>query len=257
MANKEKRRDYVQAHESLVDQGAVIIYQDETNVNLFCGRKFGRAKIGERSTVTRPPSKGKNIHIVGAMSSDGVFFLDNQEGSNNKETFKEHMKNIISAAAARYTPGSKLVIVIDNAPCHRGIEQVNFDEVRGDHEVQILRLAPYSFLLNPIEKVWSKLKGEIRAELAARTNEIVNASGNVTQARRSGLKQCIDSGCAVVSQITPSEAFRYISRAQRYFPACLALEDLVEISNYSGNASRKGSKLGPPTPKHLHQLLRI
>jgi transposase len=46
-----------------------------------------------------------------------------------------------------------LVIVCDNAPCHSRLEAVT-----NGTTVTLLRLGPYSPMLNPIEAIWSKVK---------------------------------------------------------------------------------------------------
>ncbi len=57
---------------------------------------------------------------------------------------------------------SKVVLEIDNAPCHSGIEEIlSKPEFSGN---VILRLGPYSPMLNPIESIWSVLKSEVKKD---------------------------------------------------------------------------------------------
>ncbi|OAF64868.1 hypothetical protein A3Q56_07427 [Intoshia linei] len=62
---------------------------------------------------------------------------------------------------SKSTVGSRGVtsptFVIDSAPVHNNIETV----VRDDKDVKIIRLAPYSYLLNPIELAWNLLKFKV------------------------------------------------------------------------------------------------
>ncbi|OAF70135.1 hypothetical protein A3Q56_02122 [Intoshia linei] len=51
--------------------------------------------------------------------------------------------------------------VIDNAPVHRKLESV----IRIGEDAEIIRLVPYSYLLNPIELSWSCFKNEIKIKL--------------------------------------------------------------------------------------------
>ena len=46
------------------------------------------------------------------------------------------------------------VLVCDNAPCHSNLEAVEENFIG----FKILRLAPYSPMLNSIENVWNKVK---------------------------------------------------------------------------------------------------
>ena len=57
-------------------------------------------------------------------------------------------------------------MVVDNAPCHSNIEEVfSEEEFLG---CEVLRLAPYSPMFNPIEQVWSLIKAYVKQELAAK-----------------------------------------------------------------------------------------
>ena len=49
--------------------GKTIIWMDETNLNLFCRRSQGRARVGERAVMALPTSKGPNIHVICALSA--------------------------------------------------------------------------------------------------------------------------------------------------------------------------------------------
>lgn len=49
-----------------------------------------------------------------------------------------------------------LVIVYDNPPCHSRLETAT------GTAVTLLRLAPYSPMLNPIETIWSKIKSFVK-----------------------------------------------------------------------------------------------
>ena len=73
-ANKLLRRDYVAQLMQLTAINKTILYMDESNFNLFCRRTCGRSIRGERSVVKLPNSKGPNSHIIGAITSAGVFY---------------------------------------------------------------------------------------------------------------------------------------------------------------------------------------
>ena len=70
---------------------------------------------------------------------------------------------------------SNVVIILDNAPCHRGIE--DFVETCESHlRPQIIRMAPYSAPLSPIEMYWSSFKACAKRQLALRSAELVAPS---------------------------------------------------------------------------------
>lgn len=45
---------------------------DETNFNLFCRRGKGWSAIGSRSVVLLRNSKGPKVHVIGAISTEGM-----------------------------------------------------------------------------------------------------------------------------------------------------------------------------------------
>ncbi len=64
-----------------------------------------------------------------------------------------------------------MILVIDNAPCHSQVELVLAENEFKEHK--ILRLAPYSPMLNPIESVWAYIKAEVKISLAEKIDNIL------------------------------------------------------------------------------------
>ncbi|MEL7309573.1 MAG: transposase [Pseudomonadota bacterium] len=131
-----------------------VLYTDESNVNLFLrhsrGRFFRARYPSTRAVVRMPSSKGANKHMIGAISQMGIVQFDRKRGSFTKDLFAEWMRNLLQKVVDGGTLARNIVVVIDNAPCHSGIESV-FAEFPGS---QVLRLAPYSPMLNSIEGCW-------------------------------------------------------------------------------------------------------
>ena len=96
------------------------------------------------------------------------------------------------------------MLVIDNAPCHSNTESV-FEEnaYRQDY---LLRLGPYSPMLNPIENCWSQIKAYAKQHLSLHMGsilEISNSEGiSIGEQRTQQLEQVI------------SESYREVSRDQ-------------------------------------------
>ncbi|KAF0302272.1 hypothetical protein FJT64_025624 [Amphibalanus amphitrite] len=91
--------------------------------------------------------------------------------------------------------------------------------------VEILRLAPYSAPLNPIEHIWSSVKATIKQEMSASFYEMLNTPPDLTQTehRLRFLERKIDVAMAAV---TPRACLRACNHVQRHFPRCLAMDDL-------------------------------
>lgn len=157
MKNKRKRAVYVQKLQDYLRAGKQIVWVDETNFNLFCRRSRGRAKRGRRATQVFPASRGPNVHLIGAISSSSVVWMERQRGSFDSQRAKQFIQTVINQWEALGNNANDLVIIFDNAPSHSKIEEA----VQGTGAIA-LRLGPYSPMLNPIENIWSKIKLEVK-----------------------------------------------------------------------------------------------
>ena len=117
--NRRRRAEYVTAHMAPVGNGKTLIYVDETNVNLFRRRACGRSKKGARCLLKAPASKGKNVHIIGAIIQTSLVYWERRRGSYTKEECHGWTRLMLRAAAI---PMEQAVVVVDNAPCHSGLE---------------------------------------------------------------------------------------------------------------------------------------
>nr|XP_022911119.1 uncharacterized protein LOC111422125 [Onthophagus taurus] len=143
--NKVKRREYVEKLLESRGNGRDLIWIDECNFNLYCRRNEGRSKIGHRAHVVVPASKGNNLHCIGAMCSTQIVSFEHKRGSYKGAECKVWFRGLI--ATCRNLGFLHPSFIIDNAPVHSNLESV----LQPQEDVQIIRLAPYSYLLNPIE----------------------------------------------------------------------------------------------------------
>ena len=151
--NKQKRATYVRNIMELVGRQYHIYYQDETNINLFCRRTQGRALRGQPCQKKAPNSRGPNIHCWGLMNKEGIVFKKICRGSIKSERNAEFMSQALDTIIETHRNLQKVVIVIesiDNVPSHSKVEETVAQQPRFTG-VTILRLAPYSAPLNPIE----------------------------------------------------------------------------------------------------------
>lgn len=208
------RAQYVEKLNNLVHQGRQIVWMDETNFNLFCRRTVGRAKIGDRAKMTLPASRGPNIHVIGAISLTGVLKMDTRRGSFTADLANNWVQSLIEEWTQSGNQLADLVIVVDNAPCHSRLEQV-FQGI----PATLLRLAPYSPMLNPIETIWSKVKSHVKANLLVPS---VQAPG-VTEQRIQYLMNVIDGAKGSIQAV---DCARAVQHSTALHPAALAMEDM-------------------------------
>ncbi len=65
---------FVNHHRNLQAANLPILYMDETNFNLHISRREGRFIRGTRVQVSRPGSKGANVHVIGRISLPGLVY---------------------------------------------------------------------------------------------------------------------------------------------------------------------------------------
>ncbi|POM76263.1 Hypothetical protein PHPALM_6521 [Phytophthora palmivora] len=109
-------------------------------------------------------NKTKRKDFVVALNSHidkGLLLLKTHEGSIKKEENARFIAELFLAALRseeyrELDSSKKVVIVTDNAPAHSGIEELAFKVLAEDgivnlNRLAILRLGPYSPMLNPVE----------------------------------------------------------------------------------------------------------
>ncbi|XP_036342292.1 uncharacterized protein LOC118751578 [Rhagoletis pomonella] len=151
--NKAKRAEYVTTLNSYIQAGKQVIYIDETNFNLFCRRKRGRARSGCRAVQILPAARGPNIHLIGAIATC-VVAMERRRGSFKASDACQWIHTVIQKWVDLGNNLGDLVVVCDNAPCHSHLESA-INNFNATDKATLLRLGPYSPMLTPIENIWS------------------------------------------------------------------------------------------------------
>ena len=120
--NKSKRKSYMNNFFDSRSQGRNLIWIDETNFNLFCKRNEGRSRIGQRASIVLPPSRGANLHCIGAMSSTQLVYFTTRRGALKAEDFNAWITELVGECNRKGIPRPTLII-IDNAPAHARVEE--------------------------------------------------------------------------------------------------------------------------------------
>ena len=142
------------------------MFLDETGVNLAMVSLYARAQRGQRAYAQQPKGRGKTLTILGAMSLKAGFLKGlSFSGGTTGDRFLWFIEPLLCPLL---WPGA--VVVMDNLPAHtvEGVKPAI--EAVG---ARLLDLSPYSPDFNPIENLWSKLKGPLRA-VEARTSQALH-----------------------------------------------------------------------------------
>nr|CAI5841804.1 unnamed protein product [Callosobruchus analis] len=156
----KRKREYVTALNRYIELGKQIVWIDETNFNLFCRRTRGRSRVGVRAVQHLPAARGPNVHLIGTISPAGVVTMERRRGSFSSDSANIWITNLLQRWQDMGNEVGDLVIVCDNAPCH-----ARFEGVINNTEATLLRLGPYSPMLNPLENIWSKIKTYVKTHL--------------------------------------------------------------------------------------------
>ena len=127
-------------------------------------RLRGRAKGGQRLVDSTPHGHWCTTTMISSIRMDGSTACMAIDGATDKEVFREYVRHVLLP-----TLRSGDIVVLDNLGAHKDAEAIRLIESAG---AEIWFLPPYSPDLNPIEKMWSKVKEFLR-NAKARTEELL------------------------------------------------------------------------------------
>ena len=139
---------------------ARLVFLDESGAQTSMTRTRGRAPRGQRVVAKVPGGHWKIVTIIGAVRVSGPFAAASIVGATDSDVFRTYVREIL---APRLRPGD--VVVMDNLSPHKASGVREAIEAAG---AELRYLPPYSPDFNPIENLWSKVKGKLRS-LAARS----------------------------------------------------------------------------------------
>jgi len=125
-------------------------------------RLYGRSVKGMRCHDSAPNGHWETVTILSLLRLDGSTESIVFDGAVDREMFDEYIK-VFLAPCLR--PGD--IVIADNLTAHKS--QKAYDAIKMKH-AKLIFLPAYSPDLNPIEKMWSKVKQILRG-MQARTHE--------------------------------------------------------------------------------------
>ncbi|KAG9399373.1 hypothetical protein AC1031_011764 [Aphanomyces cochlioides] len=100
------------------------------------------------------------------MSANNVLYCVHKRGAYKLIHANKWLRNMLRAAREHYGGLQDIMVIADNAPCHSRLNDV-FEEEEFS-EACLLKLSPYSPMMNPIENLWSSLKAKVKSVLRER-----------------------------------------------------------------------------------------
>ncbi|RHY99669.1 hypothetical protein DYB37_012396 [Aphanomyces astaci] len=174
-----------------------------------------------KQTIRRPEP------VQCAVSAEvGLVYHRLERGSIKMDKNAQFVEDDYRAAKASeaYTAsfvGKKVVIVLDNAPVHSQTEQ----RVASHDDMVLLRLWPYSPMLNPIDSCFCVLKAKIKVYLAERTNLLFDR-GDFNSYLESRMRFLEEAATECLPRITQYFVIREAMFCQRNIEEALNLENM-------------------------------
>ena len=133
-------------------QASRLVFLDESGVNMV--RRYGRGKGGRREVDHAPLNTPKSTTILSSIPLDGTMAFTTFQGGTTADKFLNYLKEVLIPTLR---PGD--IVVMDNLRTHH-VQAVG--ELLRNAGAEALYLPAYSPDLNPIEKLWSKVKAILR-----------------------------------------------------------------------------------------------
>lgn len=166
-ASELEREDIIQSRKEwetfqLAVDSSRLVFLDESGLKTNMTRLYGRSYGGERCRDAAPCGRWETVTILSSVRLDGTTESVLFEGALDRKMFDEYIKKIL---VPQLRPGD--ILVMDNLSVHKSTLALELVQACGS---EIKFLPAYSPDLNPIEKMWSKIKQILRG-LKPRTNE--------------------------------------------------------------------------------------
>jgi len=142
---------------------------DESGAKTNLTRLRGRAQRGERVKARCPAGHWQTLTMISSIRLDGSTACMALEGATDTEAFRACVREVLVPALR---PGD--IVVMDNLSPHKSDQTLALIASAG---AQVLFLPAYSPDLNPIEKMWSKIKGLLRSAEARTPADLMTAIG--------------------------------------------------------------------------------
>lgn len=133
-----------------------LVFLDESGVNTDMTKHYARAKTNERAVDSTPINTPSSTTILSSIRLDGRTAHTIYQGGTTAERFAGYLRDTLLPTLSKND-----IIVMDNMSAHHARIVKDILDASG---IRYFYLPPYSPDLNPIEKMWSKIKAYLRKE---------------------------------------------------------------------------------------------
>ena len=144
-----------------------LVFIDESGVKTNMTRLYGRATRGMRANDSAPHGHWGVRSLISSVRADGETACLSVDAATDAEIFQTYVQKIL---VPTLRPGD--IVVMDNLSSHKSPAVEKAISAAG---ASVEYLPAYSPDLNPIEKMWSKIKSHLRAA-EARTSRALHSA---------------------------------------------------------------------------------
>ena len=131
-----------------------LVFLDESGVNTDLTRLYGRVSSSQRAVDHAPLNTPQTTTVLSSIRLDREKAFTTYQGGTTRERFVQYLKE---TWLPTLRPSD--IVVMDNMRSHH-VKAVR--KILEERSLKVLYLPPYSPDLNPIEKMWSKMKAILR-----------------------------------------------------------------------------------------------
>ena len=173
-ASEQDREDIVQSRlewaefQKGIDSNS-LVFLDESCVKTNMTRLYGRSHQGARCHDSAPSGHWETITLLSSVRLDGTTESVVFPGAVDRKMFDAYIEKILTPSLR---PGD--IVIMDNLSVHKSQKACSTIEKQ---QSSFRFLPAYSPDLNPIEKMWSKVKQLLRGMKARTSEELFTAIG--------------------------------------------------------------------------------
>jgi len=165
------RREWIENQPTL--DVTKLVFLDETGASTNMTRTRGRAPKGERCVASVPHGHWKTTTFIAGLRYNDITAPMVLDGPMDGEAFLVYVRTFLCPTVH---PGD--IVIADNLPSHKVAGVRDAIEAAG---ATLRYLPPYSPDLNPIEKLFSKLKTLLRKAAKRSIDALWNEIGQLLQ----------------------------------------------------------------------------
>lgn len=132
-------------------------------------RLRGRAERGQRVHASAPCGRWKTTTMISSIRLDGTTACMTIQSPTDTEVFRTYVSEVLCPTLRKGD-----MVIMDNLSSHKNDATLKLIKKTG---AKALFLPAYSPDLNPIEKMWSKVKNALRGSEARTPEELDTAIG--------------------------------------------------------------------------------